>query len=1069
MRHLKLTILLLLLSLTMGLTAQPYCHVRTFNIRDGLAANVISGLGQTSDGLMWFATWNGLCCYDGYRFTTYRGQEANGDLLTSNRLMTIAPNAAGDVWCLTYDQVLYLFDTRQCRFVDVSDVIFKKYGQKYRPRNLYPLKNGHTWIACEKEDKTLFRIDNIRATSADGIERYEIGGRQLEGHFVKKVMEDADGHETIVTDNGMLLLQANMKSPLVGDFMQQVGQRVYYASPEGQLAVFDKQRNRLTKLPMPEGVTAVNSMIQTDGLLLAGTNAGIVLLQTKTGQQRLLPVGQPGAPAMEVTDLFADGKGRVWAFGSGDGVVMLQPRDGRQQWLQTPPLAAQFQMTTSKRTFWLEDNHHTVWLIPRGGTFCYYDESAARLVPYQLHSVGYDHANVPYIAKQFIDREHNAWVGGNFDLTLINFKYHQFHYVATYPNKEVRAICFTHDGRLWVGDADSHLMVYDGQMQLQGYLNAQGGIQSQETKLAERIYCLYEDSRQRLWIGTRGEGLYLLDAHGMRRFTHDDGNPYSLSCDHIFDVDEDERGNIWIASYGQGLNLVREQQGEISFLHAGNELKGYPVKDFFNVRNITHNGKGVVLVSTTTGLVTFSNRFTRPESVKFYHSTHIQGDASSLLTSDVLQTLVSSKGKVYVTTLGGGIQELAGFELLSDNLHFLPGKPYNSDEGNTWSMIEDRQGNCWAAREMTLNRYFPSSGRVEQYGPNDLADRIEFTESQPTISPDGQICFATVGGFVTFRPEDIKKNSSCPNIVFTRVLYQGETAPQPILNTRRLEVDSDHRDLTINFAALDYSDNYLMQYAYRMDDDEEGEWNYLGNNPSISFSDMAPGSHTLTVRSTNGDGVWTDNAASINIYVKPLWWEYLWVQLLLLLLVVGLATLAVLGYLKRRQRRLEQEQRLENILRQYRELQEQVAEQAAVQGSVPEVQEVPAEPAAVRYHLEEPQIVNPDEEMMQQLMAFIEQRISDEELRIDDMAQAVNMGRTVFYEKIRSLVGMSPQDFLRRLRMQRACQLISRSTMNVSEVAFAVGFTDPKYFSRCFKKETGMSPREYREQNDLTS
>ena len=150
-------------------------------------------------------------------------------------------------------------------------------------------------------------------------------------------------------------------------------------------------------------------------------------------------------------------------------------------------------------------------------------------------------------------------------------------------------------------------------------------------------------------------------------------------------------------------------------------------------------------------------------------------------------------------------------------------------------------------------------------------------------------------------------------------------------------------------------------------------------------------------------------------------------------------------------------------------MQEQVAEQAAVQGSVPEVQEVPAEPAAVRYHLEEPQIVNPDEEMMQQLMAFIEQRISDEELRIDDMAQAVNMGRTVFYEKIRSLVGMSPQDFLRRLRMQRACQLISRSTMNVSEVAFAVGFTDPKYFSRCFKKETGMSPREYREQNDLTS
>jgi AraC-like DNA-binding protein len=79
------------------------------------------------------------------------------------------------------------------------------------------------------------------------------------------------------------------------------------------------------------------------------------------------------------------------------------------------------------------------------------------------------------------------------------------------------------------------------------------------------------------------------------------------------------------------------------------------------------------------------------------------------------------------------------------------------------------------------------------------------------------------------------------------------------------------------------------------------------------------------------------------------------------------------------------------------------------------------------------------------------------------MAEAVNLGRSVFYEKVKSLVGMSPIDFLRRLRMQRAEQLIARSSMNVSEIAYAVGYTDPKYFSRCFKKETGLTPREYRE------
>ena len=98
-------------------------------------------------------------------------------------------------------------------------------------------------------------------------------------------------------------------------------------------------------------------------------------------------------------------------------------------------------------------------------------------------------------------------------------------------------------------------------------------------------------------------------------------------------------------------------------------------------------------------------------------------------------------------------------------------------------------------------------------------------------------------------------------------------------------------------------------------------------------------------------------------------------------------------------------------------------------------------------------------------MKFLEKKISDENLRIEDMAEAVNMGRTVFYGKIRSIVGMSPSDFLRKLRMQRAEDLIARSRMNFSQIAFSVGFSDPKYFTKCFKKETGMTPSEYRQKN----
>lgn len=120
---------------------------------------------------------------------------------------------------------------------------------------------------------------------------------------------------------------------------------------------------------------------------------------------------------------------------------------------------------------------------------------------------------------------------------------------------------------------------------------------------------------------------------------------------------------------------------------------------------------------------------------------------------------------------------------------------------------------------------------------------------------------------------------------------------------------------------------------------------------------------------------------------------------------------------------------------------------------------------AKEYKLESPTIADTDQDMMARLLKFIESRIADENLKIEELAEAVNMGRTVFYGKIKALVGMSPSDFVRKLRMQRAEDLIVRSKMNFSQIAYNVGFSDPKYFTKCFKKETGMTPSEYRQKS----
>ena len=101
--------------------------------------------------------------------------------------------------------------------------------------------------------------------------------------------------------------------------------------------------------------------------------------------------------------------------------------------------------------------------------------------------------------------------------------------------------------------------------------------------------------------------------------------------------------------------------------------------------------------------------------------------------------------------------------------------------------------------------------------------------------------------------------------------------------------------------------------------------------------------------------------------------------------------------------------------------------------------------------------------MVERMNKYIKDHISDPNLKIEDLSNAVNLGRTVYYEKMKNLMGMSPSDYLRHIRMEQAKELVATSDMTISQVAYHVGFTDPKYFRICFKKETGKTPSEYRQ------
>ena len=103
-----------------------------------------------------------------------------------------------------------------------------------------------------------------------------------------------------------------------------------------------------------------------------------------------------------------------------------------------------------------------------------------------------------------------------------------------------------------------------------------------------------------------------------------------------------------------------------------------------------------------------------------------------------------------------------------------------------------------------------------------------------------------------------------------------------------------------------------------------------------------------------------------------------------------------------------------------------------------------------------------DMEFLQQVQEVFDANMADEDYSIDSLAAALNMSRSTFYRKLRSLTGMPPADFMRSQRLKHAARLLAEdSDTNIADIAMKVGFVSASHFTKCFKQAYGVLPKEY--------
>ena len=104
----------------------------------------------------------------------------------------------------------------------------------------------------------------------------------------------------------------------------------------------------------------------------------------------------------------------------------------------------------------------------------------------------------------------------------------------------------------------------------------------------------------------------------------------------------------------------------------------------------------------------------------------------------------------------------------------------------------------------------------------------------------------------------------------------------------------------------------------------------------------------------------------------------------------------------------------------------------------------------------------PGDAFLAKLLNIMDKQMDNNTLTVDDLVDEMGMGRTVFFNKLKSLTGLSPVEFVREMRIRRAAKLLEDKQYNITEVTYMVGMNDSRYFAKCFKSTYGVTPSEYR-------
>lgn len=475
----------------------------------------------------------------------------------------------------------------------------------------------------------------------------------------------------------------------------------------------------------------------------------------------------------------------------------------------------------------VEDNHGLVWISTYGKGLFVFNHDLNQGQHFVANEKGESPIASNYLLCITADRRDGVWVSAEYG-GVSHLQVMDKGVVRIFPNGRenldlsnvVRMVKKQRDGSVMVGTRDGCLYHYSADM-------AQMLVKSH---FDSNIYSVVEMPQGRMWIGTRGKGIYGIPGLDFKNKK-------------VFCLKPDDRGRMWIGTFGEGLS-VAIPRGE-----------GYEVRTFFadsvglnEVRCLAIDRKGMLWGGTSGGLFCVD-------------PTRFAADGKGLRVykrgSEIHDMLVDRQGRLWLTVSGEGLvcMQDGNFRILDASqglINNMVQSVVETEDGNLW--VSTQQGvSCWKAKDNSFDNYLFSRVMMGNV----------YNENSAVCLDDGRVLLGGNYGLTIINPSRISHVKGQTSVVFTSHPYSDE-----------MTLSYEERSPKINFSTLDYSDVNNVKYTYWLEG-YDSSWSVPSPTPWVNYQNLPFGSYRLHVKASYSDGIWGKESV-LDISVEPPFYLSVW-------------------------------------------------------------------------------------------------------------------------------------------------------------------------------------------------